>query len=167
MATRPSTWGPPPPGGWSPGLEVRLQQVTFAVSLFKLVAPNGDIERVVPIILHLRSLSGGSRHAYALAGRRVSPQIQAAHRLGEIPVSAHPSLAQSLSLLLSGLGVTASVCSANGSDYLPGPSVITGPILVPTPAKARYSRPLAGECASFTRDKPGSKQESSQNLSLV
>lgn len=37
----------PPPGGWSTGLEVRLQQVPFAVRLFKLVTPNGDIEWVV------------------------------------------------------------------------------------------------------------------------
>ena len=37
----------PPPGGWSTGLEVRLKQVPFAVRLFKLVAPNGDIEWVV------------------------------------------------------------------------------------------------------------------------
>ena len=36
-----------PPGGWSTGLEVRLKQVPFAVRLFELVAPNGDIEWVV------------------------------------------------------------------------------------------------------------------------
>jgi len=33
--------------GWSTGVEVRLQQVPFAVKLFKLVATNGDIEWVV------------------------------------------------------------------------------------------------------------------------
>lgn len=37
----------PPLGGWSTGLEVRLKQVPFPVRLFKLVAPNGDIEWVV------------------------------------------------------------------------------------------------------------------------
>ena len=37
----------PPPGGWSTGLEVRLNKVPFAVRLFKLVASNGDIEWVV------------------------------------------------------------------------------------------------------------------------
>ena len=37
----------PPPGGWSTGLEVRLKQVPFAGRLFKLVAPNGDMEWVV------------------------------------------------------------------------------------------------------------------------
>ena len=37
----------PPAQGWSKGLEVRLQEVPFAVKLFKLVATNGDIEWVV------------------------------------------------------------------------------------------------------------------------
>ena len=37
----------PPPGDWSMGLEGRLKQVPFTVRLFKLVASNGDIERVV------------------------------------------------------------------------------------------------------------------------
>ena len=37
----------PPERGWSTGVEVRLQQVPFAVKLFKLVATNGDIEWVV------------------------------------------------------------------------------------------------------------------------
>ena len=37
----------PPPGGWSKGAEVRLQQVPFAVRLFKLVATDGRIEWVV------------------------------------------------------------------------------------------------------------------------
>ncbi len=37
----------PPPGGWSTGLEVRLQKVPFAVRLFRLVAPNGDVEWVI------------------------------------------------------------------------------------------------------------------------
>jgi len=37
----------PPPGGWSTGLEGRLKQVPFPVRLFKLVAPNGDMEWVV------------------------------------------------------------------------------------------------------------------------
>ena len=36
----------PPPQGWSRGVEVRVKEVPFAVRLFKLVAPNGDIERV-------------------------------------------------------------------------------------------------------------------------
>ena len=37
----------PPAGGWSRGAEVRLQQVPFAVKLFKLVATDGSIEWVV------------------------------------------------------------------------------------------------------------------------
>ena len=37
----------PPPGGWSAGAEVRLQEVPFAVRLFKLVATDGSIEWVV------------------------------------------------------------------------------------------------------------------------
>lgn len=37
----------PPAQGWSKGVEVRLQEVPFAVKLFKLVATNGDIEWVV------------------------------------------------------------------------------------------------------------------------
>ena len=37
----------PPTQGWSKGVEVRLQEVPFAVKLFKLVATNGDIEWVV------------------------------------------------------------------------------------------------------------------------
>lgn len=37
----------PPAGGWSGGVEVRLQQVPFAVKLFKLVATDGSIEWVV------------------------------------------------------------------------------------------------------------------------
>ena len=37
----------PPAQGWSTGVEVRLQEVPFAVKLFKLVATNGDIEWVV------------------------------------------------------------------------------------------------------------------------
>ena len=37
----------PPAGGWSAGLEVRLQEVPFAVKLFKLVATDGSIEWVV------------------------------------------------------------------------------------------------------------------------
>jgi Transposase DDE domain len=37
----------PPGQGWSTGLEVRLQEVPFAVKLFQLVATNGDIEWVV------------------------------------------------------------------------------------------------------------------------
>ncbi len=37
----------PPAGGWSKGLEVRLQQVPFAVKLFKLVTTDGNIEWVV------------------------------------------------------------------------------------------------------------------------
>ena len=38
----------PPPQGWSRGVEVRVKEGPFAVRLFKLVAPNGDIEWVVP-----------------------------------------------------------------------------------------------------------------------
>ena len=34
----------PPERGWSRGVEVRRQEVPFAVKLFKLVATNGDIE---------------------------------------------------------------------------------------------------------------------------
>ena len=41
----------PPPQGWSRGVEVRLKEVPFDVKRFKLVATNGDIERV--IINHL------------------------------------------------------------------------------------------------------------------
>ena len=37
----------PPASGWSGGVEVRLQQVPFAVKLFKLVATDGSIEWVV------------------------------------------------------------------------------------------------------------------------
>ena len=37
----------PPASGWSQGVEVRLQQVPFAVKLFKLVATDGSIEWVV------------------------------------------------------------------------------------------------------------------------
>lgn len=37
----------PPPGGWSTGLEVRVQKVPFAVRLFRLVAPKGDVEWVI------------------------------------------------------------------------------------------------------------------------
>ena len=37
----------PPAQGWSKGVEVRLQEVPFAVKLFKLMATNGDIEWVV------------------------------------------------------------------------------------------------------------------------
>ena len=37
----------PPPGGWSAGAEVRLQEVPFAVRLFKLVATDGSIEWVL------------------------------------------------------------------------------------------------------------------------
>lgn len=37
----------PPAQGWSQGVEVRLQEVSFAVKLFKLVATNGDIEWVI------------------------------------------------------------------------------------------------------------------------
>ena len=37
----------PPPRGWSAGAEVRLQEVPFAVRLFKLVATDGSIEWVV------------------------------------------------------------------------------------------------------------------------
>jgi len=33
----------PPARGWSGGVEVRLQQVPFAVKLFKLVATDGSI----------------------------------------------------------------------------------------------------------------------------
>lgn len=38
---------PAPPGGWEAGQWVRLQQVPFAVRLFKLVAPHGDIDWVI------------------------------------------------------------------------------------------------------------------------
>ena len=34
----------PPERNWNAGVEVRLQEVPFAVKLFKLVATNGDIE---------------------------------------------------------------------------------------------------------------------------
>ncbi len=34
----------PPAGGWSWGVEVRVQQVPFRLKLFKLVAPDGSIE---------------------------------------------------------------------------------------------------------------------------
>ena len=34
----------PPASGWSRGVEVRLQQVPFAVKLFKLVVTDGSIE---------------------------------------------------------------------------------------------------------------------------
>jgi hypothetical protein len=37
----------PPAGGWSRGVEVRLQQVPFGVKLFKLVATDGSIEWVI------------------------------------------------------------------------------------------------------------------------
>ena len=37
----------PPPGGWRAGAEVRLQEVPFAVRLFKLVATDGRIEWVL------------------------------------------------------------------------------------------------------------------------
>jgi hypothetical protein len=37
----------PPAGGGQAGLAVRLKQVPFAVRLFRLVAPNGDVEWVV------------------------------------------------------------------------------------------------------------------------
>lgn len=38
---------PEPAGGWASGQWVRLQQVPFAVKLFKLVAATGDIDRVI------------------------------------------------------------------------------------------------------------------------
>lgn len=37
----------PPAGGWSRGVAVRVQQVPFAVKLFKLVATDGGIEWVI------------------------------------------------------------------------------------------------------------------------
>lgn len=37
----------PPAGGWSRGVEVRVQQVPFGVKLFKLVATDGSIEWVI------------------------------------------------------------------------------------------------------------------------
>ncbi|MGI4864366.1 MAG: transposase [Janthinobacterium lividum] len=37
----------PPPQGWSQGVEVRLKEVPFGVRLFKLEAPNGDIDGVI------------------------------------------------------------------------------------------------------------------------
>ena len=37
----------PPAGGWSRGVEVRVQQVPFSLKLFKLVATDGSIEWVI------------------------------------------------------------------------------------------------------------------------
>lgn len=37
----------PPAGGWSQGVEVRVQQVPFGLKLFKLVATDGSIEWVI------------------------------------------------------------------------------------------------------------------------
>ena len=37
----------PPAGGWSRGVEVRVQQVPFGVKRFKLVATGGSIEWVI------------------------------------------------------------------------------------------------------------------------
>ena len=68
----------PPPGGWGTGLEVRLHKVPFAVRLFKLAASNGDIEWVVTNKFAFAHPTNGRGHdPHALAGGRVSPQLQA------------------------------------------------------------------------------------------
>ena len=123
----------PPPGGWSTGLEVRLHKVPFAVRLFKLVASNGDIEWVVTNKFAFAHPTNGRGHdPHALAGGRVSPQLQAADWRREMSVPPCAGPAQPLGLLLSGLGVAAPVCPPHGPDPLSSPPTAMGSVSAPT-----------------------------------
>ena len=84
------------------GIIVKLKKVPFKVRLFKVVALNGDIDWVITNDLDetVNHASRSKRERVALAGRRISPPIEATDRLRQMPMSQSSFAAQSPRLLL-------------------------------------------------------------------
>ena len=89
------------------GIIVKLKKVPFKVRLFKVVALNGDIDWVITNDLdETVHASRSKRERVALAGRRISPRIEATDRLRQMPMSQSSFAAQSSRLLLPCLAFT-------------------------------------------------------------
>ena len=84
------------------GIIVKLKKVPFKVKLFKVVAINGDIDWVITNDLDETVITQVAQNAngVALAGRRISPRIEAIDRLRPMPMSQSSFAAQSPRLLL-------------------------------------------------------------------
>jgi hypothetical protein len=107
------------------GLTIKLKEVPFMVKLFKIVAPNGDIDWVitndldVSVNLFVADLANDNRWQIEQGGLcRLPSGLQTTHRLREVSMPKGPFSTQPFGLLLSGLGCFKSEREAYKSNPL-------------------------------------------------
>ena len=92
--------------------------------------------------------NGGRCSADALAGRRISPELQTTDRVRKVPVPQGGIATPPLDLLLFGLGVVAPACAGHWPEYVPGPPIAMGPLPAGDSSEAYYSVTYLSGCVS-------------------